>query len=140
MEQNDKGAWEIDENQFLKVKCDFIISAFGSCVSDERVKNALEPLKLNKWGYADVDTMTLQSKTAPYIFCGGDLVGNGLTVEASNDGKHASWFLHRYIQSTFGINVSKEPQLPLFYTPVDDVDISVELCGVRFPNPFGLAR
>ncbi|KAK6763296.1 hypothetical protein RB195_023848 [Necator americanus] len=27
----------------------------------------------------------------------------------------------------------------MFYTPVDEVDISVEMCGVKFENPFGLA-
>lgn len=29
--------------------------------------------------------------------------------------------------------------MPMFLTPVDAVDISVEICGVRFPNPYGLA-
>ena len=32
-----------------------------------------------------------------------------------------------------------EPNLPLFCTPVDLVDLSVEVCGLKFPNPFGLA-
>ena len=32
-----------------------------------------------------------------------------------------------------------EPRLPKFYTPIDKVDISIELCGLKFPNPFGLA-
>lgn len=31
------------------------------------------------------------------------------------------------------------PKLPLFYTAIDQVDISVEVCGIKFPNPFGLA-
>jgi len=31
------------------------------------------------------------------------------------------------------------PMLPRFFTPVDQVDISVEICGLKFPNPFGLA-
>lgn len=29
--------------------------------------------------------------------------------------------------------------MPKFYTPIDEVDISVEFCGLKFPNPFGLA-
>lgn len=29
--------------------------------------------------------------------------------------------------------------MPLFYTDIDSVDISVELCGIKFENPFGLA-
>ena len=35
--------------------------------------------------------------------------------------------------------MDEEPKLPLFYTPVDLVDLSVEVCGLKFPNPFGLA-
>lgn len=31
------------------------------------------------------------------------------------------------------------PELPLFHSPIDDVDISVEMCGLKFENPFGLA-
>lgn len=38
-----------------------------------------------------------------------------------------------------GQTVGEKPQLPLFYTPIDLVDVSVELCGIRFENPFGLA-
>lgn len=32
-----------------------------------------------------------------------------------------------------------EPMLPKFYTAIDKVDVSVEMCGLHFPNPFGLA-
>lgn len=31
------------------------------------------------------------------------------------------------------------PKLPKFYTPIDTVDISVEVAGLHFKNPFGLA-
>lgn len=31
------------------------------------------------------------------------------------------------------------PALPLFHSAIDDVDISVELCGIKFENPYGLA-
>lgn len=31
------------------------------------------------------------------------------------------------------------PKLPLFFSAIDQVDISIEVCGIRFPNPFGLA-
>lgn len=43
------------------------------------------------------------------------------------------------LQSIFGQTVSGPPQLPLFYSPIDMVDISVKMCGITFPNPFGLA-
>jgi hypothetical protein len=42
-------------------------------------------------------------------------------------------------QSSHGSLISSEPKLPKFYTPIDLVDISVEMCGLKFPNPFGLA-
>ncbi|CAF1037366.1 unnamed protein product, partial [Didymodactylos carnosus] len=31
------------------------------------------------------------------------------------------------------------PQLPKFFTAIDKVDVSIEVCGMKFPNPFGLA-
>lgn len=42
-------------------------------------------------------------------------------------------------QSKSGVSIPSEPALPKFYTEVDKVDISVELCGIKFDNPFGLA-
>jgi len=32
-----------------------------------------------------------------------------------------------------------EVQLPGFHSEIDEVDLSVDICGVRFPNPMGLA-
>ena len=43
------------------------------------------------------------------------------------------------LQKLHGISVPDKAQLPLFYTEVDTVDISVEMCGIKFENPFGLA-
>ena len=35
----------------------------------------------------------------PWVFCGGDLAGVAqTTVESVNDGKQASWHLHKYLQ------------------------------------------
>lgn len=44
-----------------------------------------------------------------------------------------------FLQSLYGVAVPTVPELPLFYTPIDLVDISVEMAGLKFPNPFGLA-
>lgn len=44
-----------------------------------------------------------------------------------------------FLQSQYGASVSAKPELPLFYTPIDLVDISVEMAGLKFINPFGLA-
>jgi Dihydroorotate dehydrogenase len=35
--------------------------------------------------------------------------------------------------------VPDKPCLPKFMSHIDLVDISVEICGLKFPNPFGLA-
>ena len=76
----------------------------------------------------------------PWVFCGGDLAGVAETaVEAVNDGKIAAWSMHRYLQSLANITVDKVPRLPKFYTDIDQVDISVDVCGIKFPNPYGLA-
>ncbi len=44
-----------------------------------------------------------------------------------------------FLQSLHGLYVSPVPQLPKFFTPVDLVDLSIEVCGLKFENPFGLA-
>lgn len=38
-----------------------------------------------------------------------------------------------------GSPVIGPPQLPRFYTAVEEVDISVEVCGLKFRSPYGLA-
>ena len=42
-------------------------------------------------------------------------------------------------QGLHNASVPTTPELPLFYTPIDEVDVSVTMCGVKFENPFGLA-
>ncbi|KIH60631.1 dihydroorotate oxidase [Ancylostoma duodenale] len=94
---------------------------------------------MNKWGVPEVDRNT-QTTNVPWVFAGGDVAGVAeTTVESVNDGKLAAWSIHRYIQSLYGNNVGTTPKLPMFYSPIDEVDISVEMCGVTFENPFGLA-
>ncbi|XP_036308441.1 dihydropyrimidine dehydrogenase [NADP(+)] [Pipistrellus kuhlii] len=138
-EQDEAGAWREDEEQQVQLKADVVISAFGSGLSDPRVKEALSPIKFNKWGLPEVDPETMQT-SEPWVFAGGDIVGMAnTTVESVNDGKQASWFIHRYIQAQHAAAVPASPVLPLFHTPIDLVDISVQMAGLRFLNPFGLA-
>jgi dihydropyrimidine dehydrogenase (NADP+) len=90
----------------------------------------------------------------PWAFAGGDIAGVAeTTVESVNDGKIAAWHMHRYLQvalnisyliiyffqSLSNVDVPLKPALPLFHTPIDAVDISVNVCGLHFENPFGLA-
>nr|CAD7201866.1 unnamed protein product [Timema douglasi] len=138
-EQNENNEWLEDDDQTIKLKANFLISAFGSGLFSEDVKAALSPIKMNRWGLPDVDPITMQSSEIG-VFCGGDLAGTSdTTVESVNDGKTAAWYIHKYLQEQLGLSVPAEPQLPKFYTPIDEVDISVEICGMKFPNPFGLA-
>ena len=61
-----------------------------------------------------------------------------MTVEASNDGKVGAWHMHQWLCDQAG-DEQVVPALPGFYTEIDDVDLSVTVAGVKFPNPFGLA-
>nr|XP_037288557.1 dihydropyrimidine dehydrogenase [NADP(+)]-like isoform X3 [Rhipicephalus microplus] len=138
-EQTEDGSWTEDEEQVVRLKANFVISAFGSTLGDNSVVQALSLLKLNKYGLPEVDTKTMQT-SEPWVFCGGDLAGvSETTVEAVNDGKTASWYIHKYLQSLHNLPVPPVPELPRFYTPIDLVDLSVEFCGLKFKNPFGLA-
>jgi len=138
MEEQADGSYKVDEDQVLKVRADFIISAFGSHIPDS-LRQSLAPLPVSdRDSVIKVDDVTGQTEL-PWVFAGGDIVGNGTTVEAVNDGKQAAWWIHSYLQSQHGLAIPKKPELPLFYTAIDQVDISVEVCGINFPNPFGLA-
>ncbi|XP_058819124.1 dihydropyrimidine dehydrogenase [NADP(+)] [Topomyia yanbarensis] len=135
-EQDESGNWIEDTDQITRLKANYVISAFGSGLSDKDVIDALSPVPLNRWNLPQVDPKTQQTQIAS-VFCGGDLAGAAeTTVESVNDGKTAAWYIHCYLQE---LPFDTPPQLPLFYTEIDNVDLSVEVCGVRFENPFGLA-
>ncbi|KAA8587551.1 hypothetical protein FQN60_016413 [Etheostoma spectabile] len=138
-EQTEEGDWKEDEDQIVRLKADCIISAFGSMLNEPQVSEAMAPVTMTRWGTPEVNTDTMQT-SEPWVFAGGDIAGlANTTVESVNDGKQASWHIHRYIQSLHGQTVDPVPKLPLFYSAIDQVDISVEMCGIKFPNPFGLA-
>ncbi|KAH8366976.1 hypothetical protein KR200_012090 [Drosophila serrata] len=134
-EQNDKDEWVEDEEQTQRLKANFVISAFGSGLEDADVKAALAPLQF-RGELPIVDRVTMQSSLSQ-VFLGGDLAGvANTTVESVNDGKVAAWSIHCQLQ---GLPLDTPAALPLFYTDIDAVDISVEMCGLKFENPFGLA-
>ncbi|KAL4635100.1 dihydropyrimidine dehydrogenase NADP(+) [Arapaima gigas] len=138
-EMTDAGEWVEDQEQTVRLKADYIISAFGSMLNDPKVKDAMAPIRFNRWGLPDVHLETMQTSES-WVFAGGDVVGlANTTVESVNDGKQASWHIHKYIQASYGQTVDNQPRLPLFYSAIDAVDISVEVAGIRFLNPFGLA-
>ncbi|XP_023949076.2 dihydropyrimidine dehydrogenase [NADP(+)] isoform X2 [Bicyclus anynana] len=136
-EQLDDGEWIEDTDQMLQLKANFIISAFGSGLYDSDVKEAMSGVKLNRWDLPEVDSTSMQSVSNPRVFIGGDLAGLAeTTVESVNDGKSAAWYMHCYLQ---GIPYDSPVELPKFHCPIDEVDLSVEVCGIKFENPFGLA-
>jgi dihydropyrimidine dehydrogenase (NADP+) len=57
MDADDSGDTSIDEDQFVRMKCDFVISAFGSKVPQE-MTSSMSPMTLGKWGSANVDVAT----------------------------------------------------------------------------------
>lgn len=62
------------------------------------VIEAMKPIKFNRWGLPDINSETMQT-SEPGVFAGGDIGGlANTTVESVNDGKQASWYIHRYIQ------------------------------------------
>jgi dihydropyrimidine dehydrogenase (NADP+) len=138
-EKDDNGNYFNDPDSFIRLKADFVISAFGSGITDAKLVEGIKPFIIKNNGYLDVNLETMAHPTEPWLFAGGDLVGNGTTVEATNDGKTASWNVHKFIQGSYGVPIPSTPSLPNFYSAIDTVDISVEICGMKFPNPFGLA-
>lgn len=139
-EQNENGEWLEDPDQVVKLKVNYVISAFGSTLSDPEVLQALEPLELNARNLPKINSQTMET-TVRGVFCGGDFAGySETTVESVNDGKTAAWYMHKYLMEKMGNNkVPMTPELPKFYTSIDDVDISVDICNIHFENPFGLA-
>jgi len=129
------GQYYTDEDQFIRVKCDFVITAFGANADKALLAPALAPLALNRWGQIDVNEYG--ASTEPGVFAGGDVIGASTTVGSVNDGKAAAWGIHTYLQK---LDTAATPvSLPKFHTPIDDVDLSVTVAGIKFPNPFGLA-
>lgn len=65
------------------------------------VMEAMAPIRLNRWGLPDLDPESMQT-SEPWVFAGGDVAGlANTTVEAVNDGKLASWHMHKYLQVLF---------------------------------------
>eukprot|EP00708_Paratrimastix_pyriformis_P002040 GAFH01000778.1.p1 GENE.GAFH01000778.1~~GAFH01000778.1.p1 ORF type:complete len:1009 (-),score=433.33 GAFH01000778.1:131-2905(-) len=127
------------EAETLTLNCSHVIVAFGAQLRDAAF---LEPLTLAR-GRLPVNNQTMQSTQDPMIFAGGDLAGSHSIVEAVNDGKTAAWNMHCMLQRLGGgvapLPDPSNPTMPRLHTVVDDVDVSVDLMGLHFPNPFGLS-
>lgn len=58
----------------------------------------------------------MQNNGKEHVFAGGDIIGTQNLVDAVNDGKVASWNIHRYVGRKNGIDYGDVPQLPGFFT------------------------
>ncbi|XP_025414700.1 dihydropyrimidine dehydrogenase [NADP(+)] isoform X2 [Sipha flava] len=157
-----------DEDLFV-LRADCVVSAFGSRLPPEvadalapyarvdqrtgRVCVDPQTGRCEWWTDADgADKNAQELRPRPPVWCGGDAsyaTGPGAdpsqtTVESANDGKTAAYHIHQYLQELYGYRTEKtasvpRPLLPGFRTAIDDVDLSVRMCGLHFLNPFGLA-
>lgn len=80
---------------------EFTLSLSVLSLSLSAVIKAMAPIRLNRWGLPELDPESMQT-SEPWVFAGGDVAGlANTTVEAVNDGKQASWHIHRYLQVLF---------------------------------------
>jgi len=128
------GKYQTTDN-LIKIECDYLITAFGS----ENKQSPVDQLVKDKDGKSLIDFQTMQSKVNKEVFAGGDIIGTENLVDAVNDGKVASWNMHKYIQKQHGVEVTGPAVFPEFFTEIDLVDISTTMAGLKFDNPFGLA-
>lgn len=42
-----------------------------------------------------IDPITMRHRNKPYVYAGGDIIGTQNLVDAVNDGKVASWHIHK---------------------------------------------
>ncbi len=87
------------------IDCDLVIPAIGTR-ANPLLTQATPDLKLNKWGYIEVDEHGATSK--PGVFAGGDIVrGSATVILAMGDGKKAAAAIDRYVRNKHGL-----PPLP----------------------------
>ena len=124
-------------NQQYELPVDHVIQSFGCTLPES--EDWVAKIKDPKTGKIDVDYDTGRTKAYEWLFTGGDAIGTKNLVDAVNDGKTASWYIHKLIQEKSGLKVPEQPSLPGFFTPIDEVNISTEIIGLKMSNPFGLA-
>lgn len=57
----------------------------------------------------NIDSNTQRTKKYDWLFVGGDAVGTKNLVDAVNDGKTASWYMHKSIQESNNLTVPATP-------------------------------
>lgn len=111
----------------FSLPCDHVVQSFGCTLSSD---DYLTELKKSDT-LLSIDSNTQRTKKYDWLFVGGDAVGTKNLVDAVNDGKTASWYMHKSIQESNNLTVPATPQLPGFFTEIDAVDLQTEICGVK---------
>jgi glutamate synthase (NADPH/NADH) small chain len=77
------------------IDCDLVVVAIGTA-ANPLLTRTTPGLKLNKWGYIEVDENLATS--IPGVFAGGDIVrGSATVILAMGDGKKAASSIHDYL-------------------------------------------
>ena len=133
--KDSNGKYETLKDEIITIKCDYLITAFGSETQNTSIKSLLE----TQDGKIDFDKTTNRSRLHDNIYIGGDVTKIENLVDAVNDGKNASYNMHKQIQKAKGFSVPNDFKMPGFYSEIDLVDISIDMAGKHFDIPFGLA-
>ncbi len=97
------------EGSNFTIELDTVIVAVGTRANPVITKNT-EGLKLNKWGYIEVDPET-QMTSIPGVFAGGDIVtGSATVIAAMGDGKKAAQAIDRYLREKAGLPIEEEQE------------------------------
>ena len=79
------------------IECDLVIEAIGT-KANPLLTSTTPDLKLNKWGYIEVDDKGATSK--PGVYAGGDITrGSATVILAMGDGKRAAASMHEYLSA-----------------------------------------
>lgn len=85
------------EGSEFEITCQVLVEAIGTRANPLLTRTTPD-LKLNKWGYIEVDQDGLTSK--PGVFAGGDIVrGSATVILAMGDGKRAAAAIDRYLST-----------------------------------------
>jgi glutamate synthase (NADPH/NADH) small chain len=83
------------------IDCSLVIMAIGTR-ANPLLTQATPGLKLNKWGYIEIDENGATSK--PGVFAGGDIVrGSATVILAMGDGKKAATTIDKYVREKRGL-------------------------------------
>jgi len=81
--------------------CDLVIMAIGTR-ANPLLTQATPDLKVNRWGYIEIDENGATSK--PGVYAGGDIVrGSATVILAMGDGKRAAAAIDRYVRAKHGL-------------------------------------